>query len=704
MADCRRPPPQCRNGAGEVVDWWFIYKGSRVQGGPDSTGYRYVYYDSKMASEVALGAKHAFAPMSDARLLNNRASSPLLRTIYDPWAGIHVADNTLIIAVNDQPSAQQDAFKLPVADNGHVKFLMSAQVEHNPGEAVGIVRSYFIQHSLPNFPHLPVASVPEASPVFFREYPQANAIFDTNAPVNGQHFMCMSFEDRQAVDDVRVRGTRQTYQLAYRPAELQAYLASRSHHLACILNYLRTTHAAVIATNYQAYDPVFAIYHRYLNVFQHWTPAIRTEANSNMGRKDYPRLDGNNYESMHLCPMWPLGRQVNFDGRNWVKAGKKTDCRRLYTQRHGETPICRSWSRERPHDITCLSSAHLRTTRRQYQLEGLLISKSKAVALAPFDELIAPLVVPLADYAAAEAEVLDGEPHSMDIGLIVQSWTDGHTMPDDTLELFPPGSPLKVDLNVVNSKGVYLPVEGAAPHHMPTRKDHAKWALAVPKARTGTAAALFCISDLNRTFKHVDDPGRGGSLTCFSQGPLTELMLGLQPQTRSNRRNAAHAELGPLYASFKQNLLTSVKYTDDMAHVYVSALRADDQVCLFRMPNPFKTTVPVTTVSIPTLTRANPEGALLLTDELFISGDHDTFFGPPVRDVETLITVERPVFKTGSSRAAIVLHEVENRLQISLPLWSRMQQAFHQAARASTDFTRQWLTHRTNVIVRIETV
>lgn len=38
-----RGPAQCLNHLGEEVDWWFVYK--------ENAGWRYLYYDSRMALE-----------------------------------------------------------------------------------------------------------------------------------------------------------------------------------------------------------------------------------------------------------------------------------------------------------------------------------------------------------------------------------------------------------------------------------------------------------------------------------------------------------------------------------------------------------------------------------------------------------------------------------------------------------------------------
>lgn len=58
----KRPAPQCLNSAGEPVDWWFIYKVAREKGQDDSTGFKYLYFDSSM-TQTSEGAQPKFQPV-----------------------------------------------------------------------------------------------------------------------------------------------------------------------------------------------------------------------------------------------------------------------------------------------------------------------------------------------------------------------------------------------------------------------------------------------------------------------------------------------------------------------------------------------------------------------------------------------------------------------------------------------------------------
>jgi len=508
-------------------------------------------------------------------MLDDMETSPLLKTMYHSIREFQtgeIPDSTVWVAVNDQPSAKRDAFGgNPECKCGHVKFITAAQVNQKVGAPPNIktVSSFLIQHTLPNFPYMPYpkayTSMTKAEkdmygPVFTKSLPDSWAVFDTNASKNGQHFMCMSFQDDH---------TARSGQLVYHKVQMPEILAREGNHFAKILHYLKVTHASVAGTNYNPWKHEHAIYHRYLNVFQTWGVNDGTLTN-NMSRLLTDRTQ--NHDSDHLCPLWPLNIRVrlNQHGVAIEKTGASANPMSMRSGSDVKSAPCQNPDPNVPNAHLCLASAMLKTTCFQYGLEGLLLMKNKKVSMAPFDDMIAPLVVPLEDYATAQ-QMPEAEHVRMDMGLIVQSWIDFATMPEETRQLFPHSSPLQVSVNIVNSQGIHVPsadYPGQPPYWVRATKDHSKWALAVPRASLGTFPKLFCISDLNRTQKHMDDPGRGGASICFSGGPLPDLMLGLEPRLERVKASTGYAQLAHLYAPFKQTLVTNVHYSEDSTKFY----------------------------------------------------------------------------------------------------------------------------------------
>lgn len=537
-------------------------------------------------------------------------TSPLLRTIYAPFRRYLInepQDNTVWIAVNDQPAAGRDAFGVqPNSKYGHVKFFTAAQV--NPKSTddpdTMVVNSFLIQHTMPNFPLIPVPSnfskmskdyKKTNGPIYARSLPFGAQIFDKNATKNGQHFMCMSFEDEQPSHQYYDTHTRRRWrQLDYDKNRMPEYLSGTGYHFAKILHYLKVTHSAVVGTNFSPFIDNFAIYHRYLNIFHSWGPDDGYITNSMARLLDRPLT---NHDSDHLCPMWSSYHRVKVNSRGEAYQATKAQAKWLSIRTLSDlsSAPCQVWDPNNPtgnNGHLCLASAKMHTTSRQYPLTGLLMMKNRVVPLAPFDDMIAHLVVPLQDRQVRG--VIEDEPkRTMKMGLIVQSWIDFATIPEMTQKLLPIESGLQVSVTIDNSQGLMIPSEDHANSYwMKATKDHSKWAVAVPRGNVGTFPKLFCLSDLNRTIKHVDDPGRGGACLCFSAGPLADLILSLQPSLDKTKARAKYASMQHLYTGFQQSLATVVQYSRDRSKMVLAEHIKEMQMQVSFLSNPFRQVTP----------------------------------------------------------------------------------------------------------------
>ncbi len=617
-----------------------------------------------------------------------------MRTIFNPFTGPDdeeaeegAPENTIFIAVNDQPSTGKDVYKMPVNKAGHVKFISAAQVRQISGEDEAIVYSYLIQHSLPQFPNVAHCG---NGPLYSQTLPSINNMFANNVSKNGQHFMCMSFEDAQETVAMERDAENDYYewnQLVYDPAEISTYLKSGYHNFACILHYLKVTHAAVIATNYDPFNVDMAVYQKYLNTYTEWTPHDIDDANMNISRI-LPN-NNRNYDSPNLCPLWPLSSKIRLKTNGTTKVEAKQMLHTMRASKDFKSGVCRHWSPAQPDDELCLASAELVTTAEQMCLTGMLLMKSKHVTLAPFDDMIAPLVIPLQDYDVQELnDEEEEEVKHMSMALIVQSWIDFATLPEENKSLLSPNSKLKVDLTIVNSQGLSFPTSDNGIHFLRATKDHSKWALGIPKGSTGTFANIFCVSDLNRTLKHMNDPGRGGASICFSSGPLSSLMMSLGPRTEKPKAGALYDTVKHLYTGFRQSMATNVRYSKSGKAMYVSEQRKFNEVCIFRMPNPFSTTD--TSIAIPHI-KGNSH-LFKMGDELKFLGDVTLAKFEPVSDIAPLLGKTGP-FVTGSQMdtSDMRLSIVKNELVIPMTFWSRCQQLFYETSSQSRKVLLKWL-------------
>lgn len=625
-------------------------------------------------------------------MLNDPNNSPLLRTIYNPIDGEDVEpgpDSTVFIAVNDQPAQGNNAFNHGVSNNGHVKFMTSSQAiyQREPGNFK--VSTYLIQHSLPRFPNILKEDM-TTGPIKATKLPKDRAkIFDSNATENAQHFLCMSFEDTVAAQNIRdvsnVRKTILRKALAYNPASMPEILRDSTNHFAAILHYLKVVNAAVVATNYNPFEERFIPYHRYLNVYTNWSKiAQQNDANSNLVPSRY-NLD-RNIDSLHLCPIWPVPYRGVYEANGSVSKRTKGSAEITYSLRSSGSGPCRFWNLGQE-DILCLASANLKTTSLQSQLTGILMMKAEAVSLSPFDDLVSPLTVPLTDYEVAKDLSLPEQKMSM--GLIVQSWSDTRTFAEDQKQLLPPTSPLQVDLTITNSRATFFPVEGKDEDlRVPNGSDHSKWTVAFPKAQVGSYAELFCISDLNRTGYHIK---RGGANTCFSEGPLAQLMLSLKPELR--KASGSFEELMGLYTGFKQSIATAVAFDEKNTKVYVASQMEGIKVSFHRLPNPFASNFPTEKVAIPRLL-AHPDcdwsSSIEIVGDARLKEQDDIELSN-----QTLLQDEIGPFMAGAATEVTDIKlESGEELTLSIPLifWARIQQVYQHAFGKSKDLTMNWLS------------
>jgi len=593
-ADVPADIPQCRNHAGEPVDWWLIMK--------EAGGSRYVYYDSVRARAAQdAGARHQFDVMQDARKLDDSLTSPILHTIYaglDVGVDVHERSGTVFVAVNDQPAQKEgnlerDAFKAPVSDiSGHVKFMAAARVVYaaeRPALGDAKVYSYLLQHSLPRFPNVSLTAGPSTHDAIFANKLPANraSVFSSNLDKKGQHFFCMSFEDRQQLDREPETATGvYKHQLRYRPVEMAQYLTSGQHHFVSILHSLKVVHASPVATNYDPHSLAHSVFHQLLNTYAKWSeararPDQLREQNLNLVRTSLP-ADGRNYDSPHLCPMFPVARRV--------KVGLGGRMEKLHTyqrEKHcmrsgnaGGTGVCRNGA---VGDMLCLASAPMRSTARQYELQSLLLMKGRTVQLGLYDDLIAPMAL---NGGRVEAQV-EG------LSLLVQTWIDNATLPANEKPQGA-GQPL---LHIQNCTSTSMPGPNDTFKPIPSLgTDHSKWALLLPHpASVGSLPALFCLADLNRTHRQE---ARGGGASCLRDPLFTELMLGLRPQVADGflDKNVPYDRLQHLFAhdqEERRQVAVAYECTDGDAGrckaFFLGTPRGDGRMAIFRHTSPHST-------------------------------------------------------------------------------------------------------------------
>lgn len=517
--------PQCRNQNGQEVDWWIIFK--------EAGGKRYLYYDSELAN-ANRRSKHVFQPMRTDRLLDDPATSPIIHTIYagldEPAAEVGAAhSDTVFIAVNDQPLKEKpnvvkDAYGAPVSEhNGHVKFLTAARVVYGERPAIDDATSYsyLLQHSLPRFPVVPQTGVTHEA-IYGNQLPvNKSKVFSSNLDKKAQHFMCMSFEDRQPLDRAPETETGvYKHQLMYRPANIGQYLVSGQHHFVSILHYLKVVHAAVTATNYDPFRQGMCVFHQYLNSYSKWsereTDSQKTERNLNMARSSVQA----GIDSPHLCPIWPLKRRVKVRANGTIEK-LHTYVRDQFSMRSARDATVGVCLNGRLDNKLCLASAPMRTTKRHYEVQSLLVMKGRTVHLGLYDDLIAPMTVIPSD-RLGEA-VPAGELRAPELRMFVQTWIDNATLPANSKQIHP-GIRLHVE-NVTETK--YALAAGGHKTMASLGQDHSKWALLLPKETVGNFPGLFCIADLNRTYRQEH---RGGGASCFTDSVFTELMIGMLPK------------------------------------------------------------------------------------------------------------------------------------------------------------------------------
>lgn len=703
--------PVCRDGDGNPVDWWFMYKAASKTGTDDDAGLRFVYTDSSKAQRTSAGKRYTVDALDYKKLINDPQKSPLLRTIMDPFTKKPVSkqrDTTVWIAVNDESSSGKDAFGKPITcDSGHVKFFTSAQVlmPEDEDDNKVVVFSYLIQHSLPRFPRLPVDE--DADGIFTNSLPDdPQDLFDSNLRAKGQHFFCMSFRDEQTLDkkpevakDIPKKLSRQ---LEYRPEKMEKYLKSGKHHFACILHYLKVTHAAVIGTNYDPISRGHSVYHQYLNVFNRWSMVKeRRTINNNMSRWELPN-DKENYDSDHLCPMWPLPRRVRIN-RNGKAYGFSSDSDlasnfSMRSSSEAAKGVCRSWSHGND-DLLCLASAHLKTTDSQFPLRALLLMKNQNVKLSPYDELLAPLVVPLGDFQGGANKVGEAQ---MDVGLIVQTWIDFATIPDLERKLVDEQGKLEVNLKIYNSSGITLPVVksngGLSSVFMSSQNvDHAKWAVAVPR-NPGTMANLVAFSDLNRTLKHGHGSGRGGGILCLSSHVLSEILLSFNPRLGSTTQDYASPDsLASLYQGWEdqQKLVTAVRFYSDK--VILAGQRYQSGLTLLGFTNPFAEVdedLDKQNAAIPRF----PDRESNALENVEIHGEYE--LERPDRNSKINHAIkELPDYQTGpllTGNRTRLLRVADNIATLTFRFWSLLQQSYSAAAGFSAEATHEWLKGQLN--------
>jgi hypothetical protein len=532
----------------------------------------------------------------------------------------------------------------------------------------------------------------------------------------------MSFEDNEDLDPFpqKLEGGP-VLQLKYNRRHMGDYLKSKSKHFAVILHYLKTTHASVSSTNYDAHDRDFAVYHQYLNVFSKWSSTEYAESSDNQARTSVH--DDAHGDSSHLCPLWPLNLKTRIYGRNVAATvtadyGRKNNLHTMRSSQQADFGPCRKWRSHLGADGNkdCISSGLLKTTDHQYPLESVLLMKNSMATIAPYDDIISPLVAPISDYAIAKNNYVD-EDHveSVDMTLIVQSWVDALTIPEMHRKLMrghvnPNQVGLQVNLKITNNAQISLPEISnkglAGLKHMRSQNvDHSKWALSYPSGRAGTFPKLFCVSDLNRTFKHVKldnsnviERGRGGASICFSGGPLPELMYGLSPKLPDQTDGMYYDNLAPLYAGFKQEMVTVVGYSNDGSNLYLmnQLETRPDVVTVYKYSSPV---LGVPAQDVPSLPLLKP------ADEEFLKIEGDVEFDQTISDVANEMDLEarrslQEIRRSDYNIGSIFSYPITNWdyslrndparsiYKIGFGFWFRLQESFQFAKNALLDL--QW--------------
>lgn len=555
-----RSSAQCKNHYGEDVDWWFILEES----GPTK---RYLYFDSKMAHISDLtGLPPKFMPLDNRYVLDDPATSPLLKTLYmsRPRENLkNVHDNTIMIAVNDQRGAEGDNLdeiekqlkkiakrsKDPNADyiridkgkdifgdsitsnNAHAKYIFTSQVVPTEDEKKVKVRSYLISHSLPRFPNFTTRDDGTmVLPVIQRNIFNKNAL---TALSKGQHFFCQSFENEENLDS--------DSELEYEPSKVQSYVKS-DRHLVSIYHLFKTINAAVVFSNYynQMAEPGMKVYHKLFDPRSSWSP-----------KREFTSLIE---KAIRLYPIGPVQRSLR-------------------------TVNCRKCDIKLSCPVQCISSYPLSTVDNQYGLKFNTVAHAGQAKLDIYDDIIAPQVIPKAFYTTAPSAA--GIKYLMDT-LIVQSWMDHTTLANNMRELVRKEDGLGVQAKVwiTNSLSLRYPI------HLDSQKDdeaylrqqsfgsnHAKLAFSVPLHGVGERTALFCFADKNRTLTQrgrvEDTAGRGGAAWCTYSGILSALMLTLHPEVVDNQvqANMPISRILPYLFDSDPERITVLQYDKDKTRV-----------------------------------------------------------------------------------------------------------------------------------------
>lgn len=564
---------KCRNHKGLPVDWWFIIKdyGSTME---------YIYYDSIMAARHEQQGKVPVPyPLDSQDRLDDPKTSPLLRTIYmrgpkdeeRPGVTDSRDDTTLFIAINDQPpptsksGAAKDVFGNAVGtEAAHTKLFLATQVDpvvdskkKKDKKDPPIHRNYTfaIQHTLPQFPNLPVHKDEVAQRYELPEDPAD--LFSPNArrPQSpAQHFFCTSFEEEMQLDDDGM--------IAYSQDRLKELLEVRQSPLISILWMMRSIHAAVIGTNYLPWRSKFAVYHRLLDIRSRWsrrpipTSSTDTADDSDAEPVNYPRMrqtSGTSDEApvppTHLFPLWASRRRFRFeyDGKGRIVQTKSSTVKELGSLRSSESHHfndCWRWDPEEPMAIrACLGSLILRTTDHQYGMPVHLVYKNGLALIDMYDDLIGPMAVN-PELKVQKRGAKDPPTFFHSVALIVQSWIDFSTLGTNSREMLvgkggqTAGLKDRVNLWVSNSMGIRLPYYNRKKKKygykfLPSNgHDHSKWAVAINRVPNDLMPLLFCLCDLNRTRKHTQLKnslaGRGGACWCTT-GPLAVIAMSFYP-------------------------------------------------------------------------------------------------------------------------------------------------------------------------------
>lgn len=544
-------PLSCIDGNGQEVDWWFVYK--------EPGGLRYLYYSS-----LEVDTRSSFFPLNPNFLINDPATSPVLKTIYHP--NNLQSSSEVWLGWNDQPDADEEEKKKGKVDSfdaygnrvcgvkhAHSKgfYAQNAVLNPNYGDKnVVTIGSYAIMTSLPRFPKIDTQSPATFGSALRSALPtNPQNIFDSNLSAKAQHFFCMSMP-REEVELVKNNNTWEV------PVDFSA------PHVKFLHKYLKTIHPAIMGTNFSDHRVDLHWWRRYFSLFK--MPAVDAMnylkySETNIQVQAYsidnlPSLSGEyRFEAnQHVFPLTTCQYFIAADKGIYHSSVLISRWDSQYSSQNG----CVYGSENQ-----CLASFTFETTRLQSSLKINLFAKHGAAVLDLWDDW--------ATLQAFESQKASLE-HSLKgqvidrYGLLVQSWIDSKTaLPRKSdKKIFNEDGHLEATFHIDNISHYEMPavaysynyyhgchiLSEAAPVKVDSKgKDHSKWGIAFAldtfdgdgeddlKEQNYSFIPTVFVSDLNRSNTQAclkdKNRGRGGGAVAILSANLWRALLKLHPRT-----------------------------------------------------------------------------------------------------------------------------------------------------------------------------